>query len=167
MVSKGDDLFHRAAMCWNEKQPLEAGRLIFENLPTEVRPSWAASVLRLVLARSGIHFPVLEQVLHTADHEDMWKNGHRVFSTLRAAVMNIDEVERARDLTDDQKLLRSILSLAELVAKVTYNATHPPDEFDEDSGWWIAACLRGFVDHRWKDKEFSNAAWSTLCCQGT
>jgi hypothetical protein len=58
-----------------------------------------------------------------------------------------------------------LLSLAELVAKVTYNAAEPPDPFDEDSGWWIAASIRGFVDHRWKDQEFSEAAWSALCCR--
>jgi hypothetical protein len=51
--------------------------------------------------------------------------------------------------------------LAELVAKVTYNATDPPDRFDEDSGWWIAACLRDLVD-RLGDEEFSEAAWSAL-----
>jgi hypothetical protein len=42
-------------------------------------------------------------------------------------------------LTKDQETLASLLLLAEMVAKVTYNATDPPDEFDENSGWWIAA----------------------------
>jgi hypothetical protein len=35
-------------------------------------------------------------------------------------------------------LLMEHLVLAELVAKVTYNETNPDDEFDEDSGWWVA-----------------------------
>ena len=61
-------------------------------------------------------------------------------------------------------MFASLLSLAELVAKVTYNAVDPPDEFDEDSGWWIAASLRGFVD-LWMDDEFSKVAWSALCCE--
>jgi hypothetical protein len=102
-------------------------------------------------------------VLYTADHQAIWGNSHRAFSTLRASTLELDELERTRGLTEDQKLLGSILSLAELVAKVTYNATNPPDEFDEDSGWWIAACLKGFVDHRWSDDEFSQAAWLALC----
>ena len=50
--------------------------------------------------------------------------------------------------------------------KVTYNATNPNDEFDEDSGWWIVACLRGFVDARWKDEEFATAAWTAACWRG-
>ena len=65
-------------------------------------------------------------------------------------------------LTKEQELLGWLLALAELVAKVTYNATDPQDEFDEDSGWWIAPCLKGFLDSL-NDNEFSNVAWSALC----
>jgi len=64
----------------------------------------------------------------------------------------------------EQVMFPFLLSLAELVAKVTYNAVDPPDEFDEDSGWWIAASLRAFVE-RWNDTNFSEAAWSALCCE--
>lgn len=155
----------QAAENWRVGRPLEAGRLIFENLPPDVRPQWAARILRLVLTRSGIESSLFAQVLHTADHQAMWGNGHRVFSTLRASVLELDELEGRCGLTKEQELLRSILSLAELVAKVTYNAVNPPDEFDEDSGWWIAAFLRGFVDHHWSDEVFSDAAWSALCCK--
>jgi hypothetical protein len=72
------------------------------------------------------------------------------------------ELETTQGLAKEQESLYDLLSLAELVAKVTYNAADPPDKFDEDSGWWIASCLRGFVDW-WKDDEFSKAAWSALC----
>ena len=54
-----------------------------------------------------------------------------------------------------------LFALAELVAKVTYNAAEPPDEFDQDSGWWIASELRYFVD-LWNDKSFSESAWLAL-----
>lgn len=156
----------QAAEYWTGGLPLEAGRLIFAKLPTADRPRWASGILRLVLARSGIRSSLFEPVLHIADHQAMWRDGHRAFSTLRASTLKLDKLERTRGLTEDEKLLRSILSLAELVAKVTYNATNPADGFDEDSGWWIAACLRGFVDHRWRDDEFSKAAWSALSHEG-
>lgn len=141
---------------------MEAGRLIFEKLPTRVRPSWAARILRLVLERSGVQFSPIEHVLHLADNAAEWGDAHRAFSTLRDSMLELDELDRTQGLADDQKLLRWLLSLAELVAKVIYNATDPPDEFDEDSGWWIAACLRGFVDF-WNDEKFSKTAWSALC----
>ena len=56
-----------------------------------------------------------------------------------------------------------IVALAELVAKVTYKRHGPPDPFDKDSGRWIAASLRDFVDEFRGDEEFSKATWSALC----
>jgi hypothetical protein len=164
MPSHENTLLQKASEYWQGGMPLEAGRLIFENMPSNARPRWAARILSLVLARSGIQSPLFEGVLQTAEREDLWRNGHRVFSTLRASTLKLDDMERTRGLTQNQQDLRYVLSLAELVAKVTYNATNPLDEFDEDSGWWLAACLRGFVD-AWSDDEFSKAAWSALCAR--
>lgn len=58
-------------------------------------------------------------------------------------------------------MVRSLLPLGELVAKVTYNATNPMDEFDEDSGWWIAPCLQDILS-RLNDDAFSNEAWAAF-----
>ena len=82
---------------------------------------------------------------------------------MRKSTLELDRI-RERGLTKDQELLGWLLALAELVAKVTYSATDPPDEFDEDSGWWIAPCLKGFLDSL-NDSEFSNAAWAALCSE--
>jgi hypothetical protein len=138
--------------------------MIFENLPPDLRPKWAADILRLVLERSGVERAHFDQILEITDHQTQWGNGHREFSTLRDSVLELLELLRMRGLSKEQKILYGVLSLAELVAKVTYNATDPPDPFDEDSGWWIAVSLKGFVD-LWKDDEFSKAAWSSLCLQ--
>jgi hypothetical protein len=100
-------------------------------------------------------------VLYIADHTKEWRNAHDAFSTVRKSTLKLDRI-RERGLTKEQELLGWLLALAELVAKVTYNATDPLDEFDEDSGWWIAPCLKGFLDSL-NDDEFSNAAWSALC----
>jgi hypothetical protein len=162
MTQSDDDYLKQAAECWAEGQPLVAGKLIYENLPPKSRPRWASRILKVVLDRSGIQSSLFDQVLVVADHEDLWKSGHQVFSTLRHATLRLDELERGAGLSEDEERLSSVLSLAELVAKVIYNATNPPDEFDEDSGWWIAACLRGFVDHDWSDEQFTAIAWSAL-----
>lgn len=158
-----DDVLVRAAECWSNGQALEAGKLIYEAMPTKSRPKWAAQILKVVLDKSGIRSAIFNPVLAAADHESRWKSGHQVFSTLRDSVLKFDDKRRQSGLSDDEELLVSILSLAELVAKVTYNATNPPDEFDEDSGWWIAACLRGFLDHDWSDEDFVQKAWTALC----
>jgi hypothetical protein len=69
--------------------------------------------------------------------------------------------ERKRKLSREKTLLLYHLSLAELVAKVTYNASEPRDPFDEDSGWWIVVSLKGLVD-LWNDEEFSRRAWMVV-----
>ena len=56
----------------------------------------------------------------------------------------------------------TLLALAESVAKVTYNATNPPDKFDEDSGWYLGVWLwRGMRIHA-NDLTFVDAAQSII-----
>jgi hypothetical protein len=153
----------QAAEYWAKGESLEAGKLIYDRIPTKARPKWAASILRLVLDRSGIQSSLFSEVLAMADNENMWESGHRVFDKLRDRTLQLNELRRGSGLTEDEELLLSVMSLAELVAKVIYNATNTPDEFDEDSGWWIAVCLKAFTDRKWTDEEFTAAAWSALC----
>ncbi len=151
-----------AAELWTNGKPLEAGRLIYENLAVEGRPKWAARILKMIQGRSGIQSSQMDYLIDIANNKHLWKEGHRVFNSIRDSTMQLDELRRTCGLSADEKLLNSVLSFAEIVAKVIYNANNPPDEFDEDSGWWIAACLRGFVDNRWTDKAFAKEAWETL-----
>jgi len=72
------------------------------------------------------------------------------------------KLEKAHFRSRSEKLLLPHLLLAELVAKVTYNATNPDDEFDEDSGWWIAVCLKDILDSV-SDSAFSEKMWQVLC----
>jgi hypothetical protein len=164
MPNNHDNHLERAREYWNGGQSVEAGRLLHDNLPVEARPAWAVRMLRLVLDRSGADRSHFERILYTADHPSQWANGHRCFDLIRAETLKCEDLRRRGSLTNDHEIFASLLSLAELVAKVTYNAVDPPDEFDEDSGWYIAASLRGFVE-LWKDDEFSKAAWSALCCE--
>ena len=162
MPQKDENHLKQAAQCWDKGESWEAGKLIYENLPNSVRPRWAGRILKLVLEESGVQSPLFSQVLAIAGNESMWKCIRPVFSSLRQMTLQLDENRRGSGLTKDEELLASIVFLAELVAKVTYNATNPADEFDEDSGWWIATSLRWFVDHAWTEKRFSEAAWSAL-----
>ena len=62
----GDSLGHLeiARQHWLEGQALEAGRLIFEALPPESRPKWAARILRLVIDKSGVEKGQFERTLY-------------------------------------------------------------------------------------------------------
>jgi len=147
---------------WNNGQALQAGRLIFDNIPSVARPRWAARVLRLYLRYTGVDPSKFSNVLQTAENPDLWKNGHDVFDELRRAVLSLQELQKSVGLTRDQVVFAGALNLSELVAKVTYNASNPIDEFDEDSGWWIAAFLRSYVDLNPENRNLWREAWSVL-----
>ena len=152
------DTLSKARDLWKEGQALDAGKLIFESLPVETRPQWAARVLRLVVDRTEIKAQAIEHAISIANTPSDWGKAHDAFSTLRKATLELEEL-KAR--SPKQALLLNHLLLAELVAKVTYNSTSPPDEFDEDSGWWIAPCLKDILDLV-NDEKFSMTAESAL-----
>ena len=153
-----NEILSKARSHWKKGQALEAGRLIFESLPLGTRPHWAARVLRQVVERTGVKFQPIESIVGIADCPNDWGKAHDAFSVLRKATLDLEQL-KAR--SPEQALLLNHLMLAELVAKVTYNATSPSDAFDEDSGWWIAPCLKDILDSL-SDENFSEAAWSAL-----
>jgi hypothetical protein len=102
----------------------------------------------------------IDRLLKIADRPEEWHKAHQAFYSIRDQTLKWDE-QAQHQLTDEQQVLGYVLVLAELIAKVTYNATDPDDEFNEDSGWAIASILRGLVD-RLKDDGFAQAAWSAL-----
>jgi hypothetical protein len=156
------EISSEARSLWNKGNALEAGKLIFENLTVGTRPQWAARVLRLVVDRTGVKSPPVELAISIANTPNDWGKAHDAFSTVRDATL---ELERLKQLSPPQTLLLMHLCLAELVAKVAYNETNPVDEFDEDSGWWVAPCLKDLLDS-FDDEKFSEAAWSALSLDG-
>ncbi len=85
----------------------------------------------------------MELAISIASAPNHWVKAHDVFSALRRETL---QLERLRALSPAQALLLKNLLLAELVAKVIYNSANPADEFDDDSGWWVAPCLKDILD---------------------
>ncbi len=160
-IEDANGILQQAEEYWRRGQALEAGRIVFENLPDDVRPRWASRILRLILSRSGIRLSKAKHTCYIAENPSEWSKAHKTFDALRDATLRMDRKGRWKRLSRQEKLKAGILGLAELVAKVTYNATNPQDEFDEDSGWWIVASLKGFVD-LWDDDDFTKAAWDAF-----
>jgi hypothetical protein len=152
------DIASKAYAHWINGEILEAGKLLFECLPNESRPKWAADILRLTIERTEVKSDAIMHILSVAAKPEDWGKAHKAFDDLREATLKL---ERQKSRSPNQDLLLSHLLLAELVAKVTYNSTQPPDEFDEDSGWWIAICLKDILN-RVDDEEFSNKMWCAL-----
>jgi hypothetical protein len=128
----------KARAFWAEGKHLEAGRLLFEAVPRQDQPRWAVVLLERACAEFKPPDCVAE-VLRIAQDADRWHEGHRAFRDVRVILL----AQERRGLENDQ--LSILLSLAELVAKVTYNASGRPAPFDPDSGWYLPECLLHFL----------------------
>lgn len=146
---------------WLHNPSLNLGRRLFERVPDDQRPAWAASVLRSVLPVVFTCPPTVANVLTVADAPAKWGTAHAAFTAVRLVVLRLDEKRRRQALSLEDDVFGHVLGIAELVAKVTYNATHPRDEFDEDSGWFIAGNTRALVALL-HDPTFERAAWDAL-----
>jgi len=141
---------------WSSGDPLKAGRLIYEHLPNDLRPQWAASILNL--CRSLIpSIPAIDAIHEIALDRSRWKEAHAAFQHVRDLTLKAEESK----LTDP--IYAGVLYVAENTAKVTYNASGQPAPFDEDSGWWLVSNLRYVVD-RVNNREFEEKAWSVVRC---
>jgi hypothetical protein len=113
---------------YDMKTNIKIGQQIFENLPNDIRPGWAG----LVLSRFDQYMkdlPISVSDLYPIiDDKNRWKEAHEQFTKIRVF-----------GLENKNYKPENYLRLAELVAKVTYNASGQPAPFDSDSGHYIAS----------------------------
>ena len=109
------------------KSKIEIGRQIFENIPNEIKPCWAGFVLSRFDKYLKDIPTAIQELFPIIDDKDKWKNAHEQFVKIRKFGL------------DNQEYQPEYLRLAELVAKVTYNASGELAPFDNDSGYHIAS----------------------------
>ena len=139
---------------------LEAGKLIFEHIPTDHLAQWSANILEIALD----HFltsPDIQAVLEFAKHPDVFGNG--IDDKWREAHAIIDEVNRFPYLLPEP-FPQLVFRLATNVGKVVYNAQGYPAPFDYDAGWEVVAILIQIVQGV-RDPKFEAKAWSVLCAE--
>jgi hypothetical protein len=147
-----------ASKWWQGDQLLEVGRSIFESLSADDRPQYALFMLDTLLDETGITCRVIENVRRVVRDRSGWPRAHDAFMAVRDVTLGLDELEvRSRE----QMILHHLAPLAELVAKVAYNATNPDDPFDADSGFWLPVCVKEVLDVL-KDEQVSRATWSAI-----
>jgi hypothetical protein len=104
---------------------LEWGRPLFLRQSDPVR--WAAGILEVVQTLApGI--AEVEAILSVARDERRWSEGHGVFDAARRRYLR---------LAGTTTVEHAVLNFAELVAKVTFNASNTNAPFDENSGWYV------------------------------
>ncbi len=107
---------------------IEIGKQVFENLPNDIRPGWAGLILSRFDNYIG-NIPIsIKELSPIIDKKDRWKEGHEQFNKIRHFLLDNKNYQP-----------QAYLLLAELVAKVTYNASGQPAPFDNDSGHYIAS----------------------------
>jgi hypothetical protein len=118
------------------KTNIKIGQQIFENLPNDIRPGWAGLILsRFDHHIKGIPTSIVE-LFPIIDNKDRWNEAHEQFSKIRVF-----------GLENKNYKSENYLILAELVAKVTYNASGQPAPFDSDSGHFIASLALKAAEH--------------------
>lgn len=118
------------------KNDIKTGKDIFENLPHDIRPFWAGNILsRFDSYITEIPTPVAD-LYSMIDDKNRWKEAHKKFSAIRVF-----------SLENKNYKPENYLRLAELVAKVTYNASVEPAPFDSDSGHYISSLALKTVEY--------------------
>lgn len=132
------------------KTNIKLGQQIFENLPNDIRPIWAGLVLSCFDHHNkDIPTSILE-LFPIIDDKNRWKEAHEQFSKIRVF-----------GLENKNYVPECYLRLAELVAKVTYNASGQPALFDSDSGNYIAS-LALTVTEYFNDNKLEKEVKSTI-----
>lgn len=110
------------------KTNIKIGGEIFESLPNHIRPGWAGLILsRFNPYVKDVPQPVLE-LYPIIDNQDRWPEAHAQFIKIRDFSLGNKNYQP-----------ESYLTLAERVAKITYNASGLLAPFDSDSGHYIAS----------------------------
>lgn len=110
------------------KTNIKIGQQIFEKLPNDIIPGWAS----LILSRFDHHIKEMpasiRELYPIVEDKDRWKEAHAQFTKIRTFALENEDYQPY-----------NYLRLAELVAKVTYNASGQSAPFDSDSGHYIAS----------------------------
>ncbi len=146
---------------WRGKEALAVGEEVLCLVPIGERPRWAAGILRAIAHEVPEYSELVGVVLAVAEQPSRWAEGHTAFRMVRREVLRLDEEGNRTGWTKQLLAHAHFLAVAELVSKVAYNSTDPSDPFDDDSGHWLAVCLRGFVEQL-HDPAVEAKAWGAF-----
>ena len=139
---------------WPDGELREVGRAIYESIPVPRRPVWAVAILDLCRSRHA-PVPAVDSLCDIANDSRRWHEAHDAFTAVRLLGL---ACERGASCSPEYSAL---LRVAELVAKVTYNASGSSAPFDFHCGWSLPHAVRQFA-RALNDSEFDTAALKFL-----
>lgn len=134
--------------------PIPLGRWIATRVPTQDQPRWAAAVL-YVANECAPGIDEVETVLRIAEDQRLWPRAHDAFTAVRRLALSRQDPRGTRESL--------LFNLAELAAKVTYNASGEPAPFDHDAGWYVPRTARQLVELI-GDSELQERMWLAVTC---
>jgi hypothetical protein len=138
---------------WLGADVLDVGRRLMIGLGPEQQVARAKAVLDLCRSRLP-SVPAVDHVAALAAEPARWTEAHAAFRAVRDLTLR-EERKRSTDA------YRALLYVAEIAAKIIYNASGASAPFDSDSSWWLASNTRNFV-RALNDESFSHQAWHAL-----
>jgi hypothetical protein len=157
------------ALCfWKSNKGYDAGVLLAAGTKLNEWPPRGAAVLELAVTRTGFRHPLILRTIEIARDSEKWWLGHRVVDDLRHEFH--EECMKWRRSNESQlEIQSSVVSLAEMVARVSYNASEPmrpyssevPEPFDEDVDAWLVSLTLDLVN-KLSDEKFGSLAWKLL-----
>jgi len=123
---------------WTSGDELIAGQELYDSIPNDNRPLWVAAILAFSIKESALDLAPVNDVLDIAQDERRWREAHQAFGAVRDLTLKTESGRYSATYV-------ALLFVAEIAAKVTYNASGEPAPFDEDSGAWMAKNFRHFA----------------------
>ena len=139
---------------WLSGRPLEAGRALTALIPPEMRPRWAASIVRHAYGSSRRHPEQQVVDLLAALTDDVDSETAAARRDAVAALLNQVE-HNGRFDSLHEALLTLALNAARLLVAATADTPPEPKE-----GWWFVASLKCVADEL--DDTFMAEAWDQL-----
>ena len=104
------DIIIEASNRWSSGGALEAGRILYEYLPNDQRPFWAARILAHCL-QLICSVREIDTIYEIAMDKTRWKEAHEAFGSLRELTLKAERSKSA------DEIYAGILCLAENTAK--------------------------------------------------
>lgn len=110
--------------------------MISQNARTTLATMALEECLIVTSAPNEVH-----AVVHIGKHPELWSTAHRAFDAVRDLTLRYEQTSHGM-----HSAYYALLFVAENAARVIYNATSPPDPFDDDSAAWLLMCLAQLVN---------------------
>jgi hypothetical protein len=138
---------------WLHGNAVLLGRAVMDPLTPAQQVARAVAVLDLCRSRWS-HVQEVQLVSQLGAAPERWREGHDGFDAVRSLAL-----EEGRKPTSD--VYRALLDVAEIAAKIIYNASGQPAPFDRGSPVRLSPYARSFIEAL-GDHGFGVLVWAAL-----